>query len=51
MNTMEFIKTRKSVRAFDGRPISAEDKKKLCDYMKTIPNPYDIPVEFVLLDT
>lgn len=50
MNTMELIKTRKSVRTFDGRPISTEDKEKLSAYIKNIPNPYGIPVEFVLLD-
>lgn len=50
MDTMELIKTRKSVRTFDGRMISAEDRDKLCAYIKTIPNPYDIPVEFVMLD-
>lgn len=50
MDTMKLIKTRKSVRTFDGRMISAEDRDKLCAYIKTIPNPYDIPVEFVMLD-
>lgn len=51
MNTFELIKTRKSVRTFDGRPISTEDKEKLITYIKNIPNPYGIPVEFVLLDS
>lgn len=50
MNAKELVKTRKSVRTFDGRPISAEDREKLCAYIKAIPNPYDIPVKFVLLD-
>ena len=50
MNNMELIMTRKSVRTFDGRPLTAEDKEKLCAYIATIRNPYDIPVEFVLLD-
>lgn len=50
MNTFELIKTRKSVRTFDGRPISAEDREKLSAYIQNIPNPYGIPVEFVLLD-
>ena len=50
MNTLELIKTRKSVRTFDGRSISAEDREKLCAYIKHIPNPYGIPVEFALLD-
>lgn len=50
MNTVELIKTRRSVRTFDGRTISDEDKDKLCAYIKTIRNPYDIPVKFILLD-
>ena len=50
MNKMEIIKTRKSVRTFDRKKITAEDKKKLLNYIKTIENPYHIPVEFILLD-
>lgn len=50
MNITEIIKTRKSVRTFDGRAISTQDKERLCDYMATITNPYDIEVEFVWLD-
>lgn len=47
---LELIKTRKSVRTFDGRSLNEEDVKKLADYAKTITNPYGIPVEFVFLD-
>ena len=36
MNMMELIKTRKSVRTFDGRPLTEEDRKALEDYAKTI---------------
>lgn len=50
MNMMELIKTRKSVRTFDGRSLSEEDKKALSDFAKTITNPYGIPVSFVFLD-
>lgn len=50
MTMSEVIKTRKSVRTFDGRPLTEEDKKKLCDYIAGITNPYGVPVEFVLLD-
>ena len=50
MNLLELIRTRKSVRTFDGKEISADDRKKLTDYIRTITNPYDIPVEFVMLD-
>lgn len=50
MNMVELIKTRKSVRTFNGRLLSEEDKKALSDYAKTITNPYGIPVSFVFLD-
>lgn len=50
MNTMEIIRTRKSVRTFDGKRISDDEVQKLADYCSTITNPFDIPVEFVLLD-
>ncbi len=50
MNSVELIRTRKSVRTFDGRVISQEDREKLCSFIDTIRNPYDIPVTFVLLD-
>ena len=47
---MELIKTRKSVRSFDGQPVSAEDRRRLSEFMETITNPFGIPVSFVLLD-
>ena len=50
MNHMELIMTRKSVRTFDGRPLTNADREKLCAFIATISNPYGIPVEFVLLD-
>ncbi|MBP5604098.1 MAG: nitroreductase family protein [Ruminiclostridium sp.] len=50
MDNMELIRTRKSVRTFDGRNISDADKEKLTEYIGTIVNPYDIPVEFILLN-
>lgn len=50
MNIIELIKTRKSVRTFDGRPLSEEDVKKLSDYALAITNPYGIPLSFVFLD-
>lgn len=50
MDTMEIIKTRKSVRTFDGRKVTDDDMEKLLDYIRTIENPYGIPVEFLVLD-
>ena len=50
MNMKEIIRTRKSVRTFDGKPLSDEDKTKILNYVETITNPYNIPVKFVWLD-
>lgn len=50
MDMKEIIRTRKSVRTFDGKPLSAEDKTKILNYVGTIANPYNIPVKFVWLD-
>ena len=51
MDKMQIIKTRKSVRTFDGQKITDKDKEKLLNYTKTIENPYNIPVEFLILDS
>lgn len=50
MKPMELILTRKSVRTFDGRELSAEGREKLQAYMTNIRNPYGIPVKYVWLD-
>ena len=47
---IDIIKTRKSIRTFDGRPLSEEDKAKLNSYVQTITNPYNIQVNFVWLE-
>ncbi len=49
-NLLETIKGRKSVRTFDGQMISEEHRRAIEEYMKNIPNPFEIPVEFKLLD-
>ena len=49
MDITELIRTRKSVRTFDGRAVSEEDREKLSGYIRTIDNPYGIPVKFVML--
>ncbi|HAG14486.1 MAG TPA: nitroreductase [Ruminococcus sp.] len=50
MDYLKCIKERRSVRTFDGSPLSAEHLEKLNVYLKTITNPYGIPVDFYLLD-
>ena len=50
MSMLETVKTRRSVRTFDGNLLTQADQEKLAAYIRTIQNPYEIPVEFVLLD-
>jgi hypothetical protein len=47
----EIIKKRKSVRTFDGRPLSAEHLKALEAHIDSQENPFGVPVVFRLLDT
>ena len=46
----ELIRTRRSVRTFDGREVNKEDMEKLSAFMEKTDNPYEIPVEYKLLD-
>ncbi len=46
----ELIKSRKSVRSYDGRALSSEDRARLERYARSIANPFGIPVEFRFLD-
>lgn len=48
--TKDIIRSRKSVRTFDGTPLRAEDLRKLEEYAAAIRNPFDVPVEFRFLD-
>ncbi len=45
----EMIQKRKSVRSYDGRGLRAKDKAALEQYIQSVSNPFDIPVEFRLL--
>lgn len=47
---LKTIRGRKSVRTFDGRPVSAEDRERLEKYIGAITNPFGVPVRFTLLD-
>ncbi len=47
---LDIIKGRKSVRTFDGRELTAEDRAKLEAYAAQIGDPFGIPVQFVFLD-
>ena len=46
----ETIEQRKSVRTFDGRPLTADDRAALERYCQTVTNPFDVSVEFRVLD-
>ncbi|MBR1451374.1 MAG: nitroreductase, partial [Lachnospiraceae bacterium] len=46
----DLISSRKSVRTFDKNRLSEDDYRKITEYMKQIDNPFNIPVEFVILD-
>lgn len=46
----EMIKQRKSVRTFDEKTLSDEDRKNLENYIHSLTNPFDIPIDFRLLD-
>ena len=48
---LSIIKGRKSVRSFDGKPLSLTDREKLEQYAAKITNPFGIPVSFVFLDS
>ena len=46
----ELIRTRRSVRTFDGRKITVADRDRLNAFARSVDNPYGIPVSIVLLD-
>ena len=46
----DFIRQRKSVRTFDGKPLSAEDRSALEAYTASPTNPFSVPITFRLLD-
>ena len=52
MNTSvkDIIRRRRSVRAFSGEALRYEDRQKLDEFLKTLDNPFGIPVEFRFLE-
>ena len=46
----EMIKKRKSVRSFDGRALRSEDRASLDQFIQSQANPFDVSVDFRLLD-
>ena len=47
---IDLIRTRRSVRSFDGTPLTAPDARKIIEYAKTADNPYGIDIEWSLPD-
>ncbi len=45
----KLIQERRSVRTFDGQELNEKDKEALCSFIKSIDNPYGIPVEFRMM--
>ena len=50
MSVAELIKSRRSVRTFDEKPLSESDRNKLIEYTANADNPFGVSVEFRLLD-
>ena len=50
MNTMELIRSRRSVRSFDGRAIPEREKEDLLRFVSSAETPYELPIEWRLLD-
>ncbi len=50
MNMTESIRSRRSVRTFDGRPLREEDAASILAFAGKVENPYELPIEWKLLD-
>ena len=48
--TTECIRTRRSVRTFNGEPLRTEDAQKIMAFAETADNPYGLPIVWSLLD-
>ena len=49
-NTYELIRHRRSVRTFDGEGVAAETAQKIADCASAAVNPYNIPINYRILD-
>ena len=50
MSIFDAIRSRRSVRTFDGRSLVRDDVLKLMDFAEKADNPYGIPIEWKILD-
>lgn len=53
MTIIDTIKLRKSVRSYSGKPLDTEDKEKIKNYIKSLPQPLNgkARIELISLDT
>ena len=49
MDTMELVRSRRSVRTFDGRALLPEDRERILAYAESADNPYGIGITWKLL--
>lgn len=49
-NIEKLVRERRSVRTYDGNRVAEADLKNLFSFIEKLENPYNIPVEFKLLD-
>ena len=49
MNMMDLIKSRRSVRTFDGRSLSREHAEMILAFAKDVENPYDLSITWRIL--
>lgn len=50
MKMSDIIRKRRSVRTFDGRVLADDDVKKILEYAVKVENPFDIPIEWKMLN-
>ena len=50
MKVTDLIRKRRSVRSFDGKPVSDHDAERIMEFARKVENPYDLAIEWKLLD-
>ena len=50
MSVYDVIRSRRSVRTFDGKPLKDEDEEKIMDFAAEAENPFGLPITWLMLD-
>ncbi len=50
IDPMKAMRSRRSVRTFDGNALSHEDAEKMLNFAEKLENPYDLPITWKILD-